>query len=195
MSKSLSFSNASTSRLILFSSHTSRNSRFNSFVLLISSIIRSRRSSSRSHHNLANNFLFISSSLLSDYSSLFNFAFFFNSSLFSIRLLSTSNLRKDQKSNSEKNQELNIENEQKFSQITRESNVTEKTQFVLKYMRKLRMSFSDFVFEIIKTNFRHRQILRVLIERHRFGYQDTVLRIPRHFPSNRGTLYSKFFLR
>jgi hypothetical protein len=159
MSKSLSFSNASTSRLTLLSSHTSRNSRFNSFVLLISSIIKSRRSSSRSHHNLVNNSLFISSFLLFDCSSSFNFAFLFSSSLSSTRLSSASNLRENQESNSEKDQELNIENEQRSSQITRESNVAEKTQFVLKYMRKLRMSLSDFVFEVIKTNSRHRQNL------------------------------------
>jgi hypothetical protein len=157
MSKSLSFSNASTSRFTLLSSHTSRNSRFNFFVLFTSSIIKSRRSFSRNHHNLANNFLFINSFLLFDCFSSFNFAFFFNFSLFSTRLSSTSNLREDQKSNSKKNQELNIENEQRFSQITREFNVAEKTQFVLKYMRKLRMSLSNFVFEVIKTNSRHRQ--------------------------------------
>jgi hypothetical protein len=159
MNKSFFFLNASISRFILLSSHTSRNSRFNFFVLLISSIIKFRRSSFRNHHNLINNFLFISFFLLFDCFSFFNFAFFSNFSLFSIRLSSTSNLRKNQKSNSEKDQELNIENEQKFSQITREFNVTEKTQFVLKYMRKLRMSFSNFVFEVIKTNSRHRQNL------------------------------------
>ncbi len=54
---------------------------------------------------------------------------------------------------------MNIENEQKSSQITWEFNVTKKIQFVLKYMRKLRMSFSNFVFEIIKTNSRHKQSL------------------------------------
>ncbi len=159
MSKSFFFSNASTFRLTLLSSHTSRNSRFNFFVLLTSSIIKSRRSFSRNHHNLVNNSLFINSFLLFDCSSSFNFAFLFNSSLSSTRLSSASNLRKDQESNSKKNQELNIENEQKSSQITRESNVAEKTQFVLKYMRKLRMSFSNFVFEIIKTNSRHKQSL------------------------------------
>jgi hypothetical protein len=102
MSKSLFFSNASISRLTLLSSHTSRNFRFNFFVLFISSIIKSRRSFSRNHHNLINNFLFINSFLLFDCSSFFNFAFFFSSSLFLTRLSSISNLREDQKSNSEK---------------------------------------------------------------------------------------------
>ncbi len=54
---------------------------------------------------------------------------------------------------------MNIENEQRSSQITRKFNVTEKIQFVLKYMKKLRMSFSDFVWKIIKTNSRHKQNL------------------------------------
>jgi hypothetical protein len=159
MSKSLSFSNVSTSRFTLLSSHTSRNSRFNFFVLLISSIIKFRRSFSRNHYNLVNNSLFINFSLLFDCSSSFNFAFFFNSSLSSTRLSSASNLREDQKSNLKKNQELNIESEQRSSQITREFNVAKKTQFVLKYMRKLRMSLSNFVFEVIKTNSRHKQSL------------------------------------
>jgi hypothetical protein len=175
MSSSFSFSNASTSRLTLLSSHTSRNSRFNSFVLITSSVIRSRRSFSRSHHNLFNNSLFISSFILSDCLSSFNFAFSFSSSLSSTRLSLSSNLRDDQESNMNENQESNTKKnqksnskedqesysnrKQKFSRITRESSIVEKTQIVLKYMRNLRLTFFDFVLKIVKTNSMHKQSL------------------------------------
>jgi hypothetical protein len=143
MSSSFSFFNASIFRLILLNSHTSRNSRFNFFVLIISSIIKFRRLFSRNHHNLFSNSLFINSFILFDCLSSFNFAFSFNSSLFSTRLSLSSNLRddqksninenqesntkKDQKSNSKKNQELYSNKKQKSSRITREFNIIEKT--------------------------------------------------------------------
>jgi hypothetical protein len=175
MNSSFSFFNASTSRFTLFSSHTSRNSRFNFFVLIISSIIKFRRSFSRNHHNLFSNSLFINSFILFDCFSFFNFAFSFNSSLSSIRLSLSSNLRddqksnmnenqksntkKNQKSNSKKNQKSYSNKKQKFSRITRESSIVEKTQTVLKYMKNLRLTFFDFVLKIVKTNFMHKQSL------------------------------------
>jgi hypothetical protein len=169
------FFNANTFRFTLLNSHTSRNSRFNFFVLIISSIIKSRRSSSRNYYNLFSNSLFINFFLLFDCFSFFNFAFSFNSSLFSIRLSLSSNLRddqklnmnenqesnmkKNQKSNSKKDQESNSNQKQKFSRITREFNIIEKTQIVLKYMKNLRLTFFDFVLKIVKTNFMHKQSL------------------------------------
>jgi hypothetical protein len=175
MSFSFFFFNASISRLILLNSHTSRNSRFNLFVLITSSIIKSRRSSFRNHHNFFNNLLFISSSLFFDCFSSFNFAFSFNSSLFSTRLSLSSNLRddqeskinenqksntkNDQESNSKENQKSNSNKKQKFSRITREFSIIEKTQIVLKYMRNLWLTFFDFVLKIVKTNFMHKQNL------------------------------------
>jgi hypothetical protein len=96
---------------------TSRNSRFDRSILIISWIIRTRSSFSRFFNNiLVDNFfifnlLFTSSSLLFDCSSLFDFVFSFSSSLLSIsnwkeveHLSST----EKEKSNSKNEETLNL---------------------------------------------------------------------------------------
>ncbi len=51
------------------------------------------------------------------------------------------------------------EKEQKFSRITQRSSTVEKTQVVLNYMRKLRLSLLNFVQEIVETSSHYRQNL------------------------------------
>ncbi len=98
-SRSDSFSRTSRNSRSDSLSRTSKNSRFVFFILIISSIIKSRSSFSRLFNNILvdnsfnSNSLFTNSFLFFDCSFSFNFAFFFNFSRFSNRLSLSSNLR------------------------------------------------------------------------------------------------------
>ncbi len=107
----------------------------------------------------------------------FQFCIFFNSSLFSTRLSLSSNSREKRKSNSKEKKKFDSKEEkfdskkekfdskeEKFdskeknlhsrekesSRTTQRFSVIDKTQNVLNYMRKLRLSLSDFLQEIVE---------------------------------------------
>ncbi len=171
----------------------SRNSRFDSFILIISSIIKSRSSSFRFFDNILIdnsfifNFLSTSSFLFFDCSSFFDFAFSFNSSLSRTRVSLSSNSREKRKSNSKEekfdskedekfdskedekfdskeDENLNLR-EERSSRTTQRFSVIDKTQDVLNYMRKLRFSILDCLQEIVKIKSMHKHLLIRIMSR------------------------------
>ncbi len=148
MSISSSFSRSSISCLTFLNSRTSKNSRLSQYI---SSVIKTRSSSSRLFDNNVRNSLFINSFLLSNCSSFFNFAFSFNFFLHSTRF-SSSNTRKEQESNSKKKSQSNSKKERISLSITKESSVVEKTRVVLKYMKNIRLTIFDLIQEVVETS-------------------------------------------
>ncbi len=167
-----SFSSSSISRFTSSTSVASRISRSNSRLSIISSVIRIRRSSivHTRRFSFVKNQLFTSFSLLSNCSSSLHFAFSFNSSRSSIksqkdeqnsnsmREQKSNSIEKIQISNSKMNRKFKTKEKQKFSRVKRDFFIIDKTRVVLEYMRKLRLSLSNFVQKIVK-NANHKQNL------------------------------------
>jgi hypothetical protein len=117
----------------------------------ISSIIKTRSSSFRLFDNNVKNSLFINSFLFSNYSSFFNFAFSFNSSLHLTRF-SISNTQEEQESNLKKESKSKSKKERIFLSIMKESSIIKKTRVVLKYIKNIRFTIFDLIQEIVETN-------------------------------------------
>jgi hypothetical protein len=68
--------------------------------------------------------------------------------------------KEDEKFDSKEDENLNLR-EERSSRTTQRFSVIDKTQDVLNYMRKLRLSILDFLQEIVKIKFMHKhQIIR-----------------------------------